>query len=262
MNRNLDVWAIQKYPNELYTALENVKTDTGDLILFTNLECDFELNGQAVKRSFDTSLYYDAGNGNDALILLMKDGIATADQIREYLEKKQLRYHEVSFAKDLTKELPEDFENVYKEEKDDENIPELWFAREEYVLRDALNDSIEQGNTTCDYYPLLQGFLSLNYRANSDLSSCDVDGRNLNGSATSILSSYSVDGRKILGVIALEDKMILLINNGNDTRNISPFQAHKIMEELGVSANVHSDSEFNIERPYQGKMMEKKVNHE
>ena len=158
MNRNLDVWAIQKYPNELYTALENVKTDTGDLILFTNLECDFELNGQAVKRSFDTSLYYDAGNGNDALILLMKDGIATANQIREYLEKKQLRYHEVSFAKDVTKELPEDFDNVYNEEKDDENIPEIWFAREEYVLRDALNDSIEQGNTTCDYYPLLQGF--------------------------------------------------------------------------------------------------------
>lgn len=244
MNRNLDVWAIQKYPNELYTALENVKTDTGDLILFTNLECDFELNGQAVKRSFDTSLYYDAGNGNDALILLMKDGIATANQIREYLEKKQLRYHEVSFAKDVTKELPEDFDNVYNEEKDDENIPEIWFAREEYVLRDALNDSIEQGNTTCDYYPLLQGFLSLNYITNSTL------------------SSYSVDGRKILGVITLEDKMILLINNGNDHRNISPFQAHKIMGELGVSVNVHSDSEFNIERPYQGKMMEKKVNHE
>ena len=232
MNRNLDVWAIQKYPNELYTALENVKTDTGDLILFTNLECDFELNGQTVKRSFDTSLYYDAGNGNDALILLMKDGVATADQIREYLEKKQLRYHEVSLAKD--------FNNAYKEEKDDENIPEIWFAREEYVLRDALNDSIEQGNITCDYYPLLQGFLSLNYSANSNL------------------SSYSVDGRKILGVITLEDKMILLINNGNDERNISPFQAHKIMEELGVSVNVLSDREFNIEKPYQGKMIEKK----
>ena len=107
MNRNLDVWAIQKYPKELYTALENVKTDTGDLILFTNLECNFELNGKRVKRNFDTSLYYDAGNGND-------------------------------------------------------------------------------------------------------------------------------------------------------DRNISPFQAHRIMEELGVSVNVHSDSEFNIEKPYQGKMMEKK----
>lgn len=240
MNRNLDVWAIQKYPKELYTALENVKTDTGDLILFTNLECNFELNGKRVKRNFDTSLYYDAGNGNDALILLMKDGIATADQIREYLEKEQLKYHEVSFSKDLTKELAEGFDISYTEEQDDENIPELWFAREEYVLRDALNDSIEQGNTTCDYYPLLQGFLNLNYSANS------------------IPFNYNVDGRKILGVIALEDKMILLINNGNDDRNISPFQAHRIMEELGVSVNVHSDSEFNIEKPYQGKMMEKK----
>ncbi len=240
MNRNLDVWAIQKYPKELYTALENVKTDTGDLILFTNLECNFELNGKRVKRNFDTSLYYDAGNGNDALILLMKDGIATSDQIREYLEKEQLKYHEVSFSKDLTKELAEEFDISYTEEQADENIPELWFAREEYVLRDALNDSIEQGNTTCDYYPLLQGFLNLNYSANS------------------IPFNYNVDGRKILGVIALEDKMILLINNGNDDRNISPFQAHRIMEELGVSVNVHSDSEFNIEKPYQGKMMEKK----
>lgn len=240
MNRNLDVWAIQKYPKELYTALENVKTDTGDLILFTNLECNFELNGKRVKRNFDTSLYYDAGNGNDALILLMKDGIATADQIREYLEKEQLKYHEVSFSKDLTKELAEEFDISYTEEQADENIPELWFAREEYVLRDALNDSIEQGNTTCDYYPLLQGFLNLNYSANS------------------IPFNYNVDGRKILGVIALEDKMILLINNGNDDRNISPFQAHRIMEELGVSVNIHSDSEFNIEKPYQGNMMEKK----
>lgn len=240
MNRNLDVWAIQKYPKELYTALENVKTDTGDLILFTNLECNFELNGKRVKRNFDTSLYYDAGNGNDALILLMKDGIATSDQIREYLEKEQLKYHEVSFSKDLTKELAEEFDISYTEEQADENIPELWFAREEYVLRDALNDSIEQGNTTCDYYPMLQGFLNLNYSANS------------------IPFNYNVDGRKILGVIALEDKMILLINNGNDDRNISPFQAHRIMEELGVSVNVHSDSEFNIEKPYQGKMMEKK----
>lgn len=234
MNRNLDVWAIQKYPNELYTALENVKTDKGDLILFTNLECNFELNGKKVKRNFDTSLYYDAGNNNDALILLMKDGVATADEIREYLEKHQLKYHEVSFSKDLSKELREIFDIPYQEESD-ENIPELWFAREEYVLRDALNDSIEQGNTTCDYYPLLQGFIDLNYCENS------------------LPMNHSIDGRKILGVITLEDKMILLINNGNDDRNIDPFQAHQIMEELGINVNVHANSDFNIEKPYQGK---------
>lgn len=239
MNNNLDVWAIQWHPKELYTALKNVKKDTGDLILFTNLECIFELNGKTVPRSFDTALYYDAGNNEDALILLMKNGDATPDQIRKYLDQEGLKYHEVSFAKNLRQDLLSEFGILPKEEVQDENIPKLWFAREEYVLRDALKESIEMGNTTCDYYPLLQGFISLNYSNNT------------------LLSSYHVDGRKILGVVALEDKMILMINNGNDRRNLSPFQVHKVMEELGVSVNVHPDTDFDIKRPFQCKTREK-----
>lgn len=106
MNKNLDVWAIQKYPEALYTALKKVKTDTDDLILFTNLECSFILGDKRVQRSFETALYYDdQENNQDALILLMKDGQATPNQIREYLEKENLKYHEVSFAKDLKKEM-------------------------------------------------------------------------------------------------------------------------------------------------------------
>ena len=241
MNRNLDVWAIQKHPKELYTALANVKTDTGDLILFTNLECSFILGGKKVQRSFETALYYDdQENGQDALILLMKDGQATPDQIREYLEKESLKYHEVSFAKDLKKEMVEEFDIPHKEEKQNEAIPALWFAREEYVLRDALNESIEQGNTTCDYYPLLEGFLSLSYNANTRA------------------SSYSLDGRKFLGVIALEDKMILMINNGNDPRNLTPQEVYKVIEELGVSANVLPNRKFKIGKYCQNKKMEKK----
>ena len=241
MNKNLDVWAIQKHPKELFTALENVKTDKGDLILFTNLECKFLLGGKKVERSFDTSLYYYAENGNDALILLMKDGIATADQIRKYLEEKGFQYHEVSFSKGLKENLLKEFAIPYEEEKQDENIPELWFAREEYVLRDALNESIEKGNTTCDYYPALEGVLSLNYSSNERL------------------SSFSVDGRKISGVIALEDKMILMINNGDDPRNLNPLQIQMIMDELNISTNIHSSNEFDISKPYQSKAM---IKHE
>ena len=241
MNKTLDVWAIQKHPKELFTALENVKTDKGDLILFTNLECKFLFGGKKVERSFDTSLYYDAENGNDALILLMKDGIATADQIRKYLEEKGFQYHEVSFSKGLKENLLKEFAIPYEEEKQDENIPELWFAREEYVLRDALNESIEKGNTTCDYYPALEGVLSLNYSSNERL------------------SSFSVDGRKISGVIALEDKMILMINNGDDPRNLNPLQIQMIMDELNISTNIHSSNEFDISKPYQSKAM---IKHE
>ncbi len=241
MNNNLDVWAIQKYPQELFTALENVKTDKGDLILFTNLECDFILGTQKVKRSFDTSLYYDTENGNDALILLMKDGIATANQIREYLQEQGLKYHEVTFCKGLKEKLLNEFSIQYEEEKEDENIPELWFAREEYILRDALNDSIGKGNTTCDYYPALEGKLSLNYSSNQRP------------------TSFNVDERKISGVIALEDKMILMINNGNDPRNLNPLQVQMVMDELNISANIHSAKEFDIAKPYQSKVI---IKHE
>ena len=209
--------------------------------MFTNLECKFLLGGKKVERSFDTSLYYDAENGNDALILLMKDGIATADQIRKYLEEKGFQYHEVSFSKGLKENLLKEFAIPYEEEKQDENIPELWFAREEYVLRDALNESIEKGNTTCDYYPALEGVLSLNYSSNERL------------------SSFSVDGRKISGVIALEDKMILMINNGDDPRNLNPLQIQMIMDELNISTNIHSSNEFDISKPYQSKAM---IKHE
>ena len=121
----------------------------------------------------------------------------------------------------------------------DENIPELWFAREEYVLRDALQESIALGNTSCDYYPLVEGAISLKY---------DETYKTL---------SHSLDGRNILGVIVLEDKMVLMIN-GLDPRNLKPGQVKKIIEEMGISANILPNREFNIEKSYKGKVAIKK----
>ena len=115
MNKTLDVWAIQKHPEELYTALENIKTDQGDLILFTNLNSNFQLNGQTVGRQFDTELYY-VGKDNDALILLQKDGEASAEQIRNYLEERGLQYHEVSFKKEMLKQQLEELDIIKVEQ--------------------------------------------------------------------------------------------------------------------------------------------------
>ena len=239
MNKTLDVWAIQKHPEELYTALKNIKTDQGDLILFTNLNSIFQLNGQTVGRQFDTELYY-IGKDNDAVILLQKDGAASAEDIRNYLEEKGLQYHEVSFKKEMKKNHLEELLGIpVPQETIDENIPELWFAREEYVLRDALQESIALGNTSCDYYPLVEGAISLKY---------DETYKTL---------SHSLDGRNILGVIVLEDKMVLMIN-GLDPRNLKPGQVKKIIEEMGISANILPNREFNIEKSYKGKVAIKK----
>lgn len=238
MNKTLDVWAIQKHPEELYTALENIKTDQGDLILFTNLNSNFQLNGQTVGRQFDTELYY-VGKDNDALILLQKDGEASAEQIRNYLEKRGLQYHEVSFKKEMLKQQLEELDIPVSKEIIDENIPELWFAREEYVLRDALQESIKLGNTSCDYYPFVEGVIALKYEESYTT------------------SRHLLDGRNLLGVITLEDKMILMIH-GSDPRNLKPSQVKKIIEEMKISYNVLHNREFNIEKSYKGKVAIKK----
>lgn len=242
MNNNLDILAIQTKKEELSAALDNIKTDKGDLILFTNLECDFFLGGQTIRRSFDTALYYDSKNGNNYLILLMKDGIVTPDEIRQYLEERNLKYHEVSFAKDLKSKMLHELNVDCAEEQQDKAIPELWFAQEESKLKTALNDSIVQGYTTCDYYPMVEGIISFTYIS-------DYNRRP---------SRYGVDSLLISGVIAFEDKMILMINNGNDQRNLAPQQVQAVLDELGVATNIHLDKKPRSIKPNRGKLREKK----
>lgn len=242
MNNNLDILAIQTKKEELLAALNKIETDNGDLILFNNLECDFFLGGQTIRRSFDTAIYYDSQNGNNYLILLMKDGIVTPDEIRQYLEERSLKYHEVSFVKGLKSKMLDELNVDYPEEKQDKTIPEMWFAQEESKLKTALNDSIVRGHTTCDYYPMVEGIISFTYTS-------DYNRRP---------KRYGVDRLLISGVIAFEDKMILMINNGNDQRNLDPQQVQAVLEELGVAANICINKKLRDIKPNSGKSREKK----
>lgn len=223
MNSNLDVWAIQTLPEELNTALNNVKTDN-DIILFTNVKSQFTLgNQQIISRQFDTFLYSEE---NDILIMLMRGGKVSANNIRAYLDKKGLRYNEVSFTKPLTSH------------KDDLSIQELWFAREEYVVEDAFKDSIaRESKKEFEYFPFLTGDLSLTYSTDAeeeDLSFLEMP-----------QTSYPVDGRLFRGLIKLEDKIILLINQG-ETRNVTAESVGKIAQEYGFAYTVLENDDFNL----------------
>ena len=57
--------------------------------------------------------------------------------------------------------------------------------------------------------------------------------------------------------LTTEDKMILMIH-GSDPRNLKPSQVKKIIEEMKISYNVLHNREFNIEKPYKGKVAIKK----
>lgn len=241
MHKNLDILAIQTKKEELFSVLSSLKGKGGDLFLFTNLECDFFLGGQTIRKDFDTLLYCDRKNGNNDLILLMKDGAVTANEMKRYLEERKLKYHEVVFAKDLKRKMLNELTGDYQEEQD-KTIPELWFAQDESKLKAALKDSIVQGHATCDYYPLVEGTISFTYISDHNQRP----------------TRYNVDSLLISGVIALEDKMILMMNNES---NLTPQQVQTVLDELGVSTNILPNKKLRSIKPIKPnsvKLMEKK----
>lgn len=198
-NRNLDVWAVQYEPQELEMALSNLKVK-GNTILFTNALCRFKLGDVEIKsRQFDTFLYSEE---NDLLVMFMWGGKVTTKDIKKYLDSNNLYYNEVVLAPSII-----EYEDGYK-------IPSLWIAREEYVVEDALKESIKNGRKLeCQYYPNLIGSLDLSYLTNSS-------------------DSVSIDGRSFKGLMQLEDKIILLVSQ-NDKRNMNVKSTCELLEKLG-----------------------------
>lgn len=145
----LDLWAIQKDPNELYIALDNIKND---VIIFKNCICVFKIGKKLVEtRQFDTIIYSEE---SDTMIMLMRGGKATSDMAEEYLDQHNINYDIVNFI-----DLPQ-FEC-------DDNMKEFWFAREMYVLENAIDDSIKKAETSCKYDPNIKSKLIFKYLLNN-----------------------------------------------------------------------------------------------
>ena len=217
MRSNLDVWAVQTDPTEIYTALEQVKD--GISIIYSNCTCNFKIGSQEIStRQFDTFLYNEE---SDVLIMLMRGGKATKEDMIKYLEENGKEYYEVTFADSMD------------EYEDGNDVSVLWFSREKYVLEDAINDSKSKGINSCEYYPLTTGSLELGYISNTN-------------------KPYSVDGRLFNGVVKFEDKLVLIINqpgnvdeNGNN-RNSWPCNVLDILKENGIECTVIMDKEPEI----------------
>ena len=210
---NLDVWAIQYYPEELLTALTQIKE--GMNIIYSNLTCAFRIGSKDIKtRQFDTILYNEE---SDILIMLMRGGVAKKEDIIKFLEDNNKPYSEVTFSPSVI------------EYNDKDSIPELWFAREEYVIKDALNDSKIKGINYLEYYPNVIGNINLGYITNSNN------------------SNISIDGRSIKGLIKLEDKIVLIINQENNKdKNLDFINIISIIRENNMEFDIVLDKEVDI----------------
>lgn len=210
---NLDVWAIQYYPLELMNALKCI--DGGMNIIYSNLTCKFKVGNKSIdQRQFDTILY---NKESDILIMLMRGGVAKKKDIINYLNDNNKEYCEIVFSPSVL------------EYRDSEAIPELWFAREKYVLDDALNDSRLKGIDYLDYYPNVLSSIDLGYITNN--SNKDI----------------SIDGRLFKGLIKLDDKVVFIINQKNNkNKNMNMDEVINIIKNHNMIFNVDLKENVDI----------------
>ncbi len=151
-NRKLDVWGIYRDPEHVLDALKIIAehrseiTEEEPLKLFINCVSSFVINGKKVGRYMDTLIC--SREADTALCLSSArytdddlGGIsATPEDIAKFLDKYSIPYQIITGEKQ-------------QEDVDDPKIPEIWMARERYVLEDSLAESKEKGCTDCVVYP-------------------------------------------------------------------------------------------------------------
>ncbi len=212
MKHTLDVYAVQKYPEDLYKALGHLKKGARDVILFSNTKCHLQLGSQHIhSRQFDSFL---CSEESGIVILLMRDGEVSMTEVMDYLDKVNTPYTEVTFEKN---------QDLYK---NDYNVKEMWFARDLKGIESGLKDSKERHSHGADYYPYLPGYLDLSYTMS------------ISEEETSIY------GRVFKGLIETDDKIINIICD--EGIEISPKKVCQLLKRNGFSTSIHLQGEPEI----------------
>lgn len=218
MKTNLDIWAIQYYPECLKTALDNIKYGS-KVFLFRNCVCKFSVGiNEITTRQFDTVLYSDE---SDLLVMLMKDGNAKDSQIIEYLNKRNIPFEERNLGAKL---------NDYQ---DGDNIPELWFIRETYVLQDAIKESKNRKIKVAKFYKNTESVLTLTGLENKEL--------------------IRIEGK---GIVQLEDKVCIIINHGFE-KNMIEEEVKKCIEDFDLEYEEIQEKSPNLKIENFSKKIEK-----
>lgn len=212
-NSQLDVWGIYRDPEHVLDALKiiaehrNEITEEEPLTLFTNCTSSFIIDGKKVGRYMDTLIC--SREADTALCLSsarytdedLGEISATPEDIARFLDKYNIPYQIVTGE-------------PQKDDIDDPNIPEIWMAREKYVLEDSIKESIQKGCTECVVYPETRAKLSMGYYLK--------DG-----------SYHEIWGVRFRGLIETDNSWTFLIDE-SDSRNLSIEQAKEIINERGL----------------------------
>lgn len=167
-DRQLDVWGIYRDPEHIYDALKII-LDSKDKIkeplkLYKNCASRFVIDEKEIGRYMSTfvcsqeadialllseaeKIKYMDSVGKDGKIHAL-EAIATPEIIEIFFKKFGIPYELIDLA------------NEEKKVNDNE-IPETWFARADYVVIDALRESHSKGCDKCTFYPKIDSELSV-----------------------------------------------------------------------------------------------------
>lgn len=231
---NLNILVIQNHLEDLDKAINKIKKNSTN-ILFRNISSKFKLGERTVKIEFDKALYSDENN----LLILIKRGLSITDEelIRK-LTERNLDFSEVVFS---------NFEfGDY-----DEELKDIYFAKDSSSLKLALTDSKNKGNDVCRYNPVMKGKLTLKYPGRIHLDSeCEE-----------IETKIVLNRQMLRGVIETEDKVIFLINNLEE-HNVYYKQVLKIISSLGMTPVIEDFETFNQKEKAKQKVKINKENNE
>lgn len=222
-NRLLDVWGIYRDPEHVLDALNIIKEHKDEikkpLNLYVNCTSSFIVDGEKIGRYMDTLIL--SKEADIALCLssamYMDEDLgmisATPEDIVNFLEKNNIPYQVI-------------VSEAQKDDIDDDKIPEIWMAREEYVLVDSLNESKEKGCTECTIYPKTEACLSMGYNSKDGI-------------------YHEIWGLNFKGLIETDNSWTFLIDE-EDNRNISLDEAEDIIKKFGLSYTYGYDPLDNI----------------
>ena len=189
MSKILDIWAIQGNAEELPVALACIKAN--DTIVFENAVINLTIGGNLIKdKIFGCAIFSEE---SDVLVLILQNAKVSAEDAKRILDENGIDYHLVSFQRPWR----------VKQKKES---PEIWFAKDSYVVVDACNDTLNKGvkNLTYKIDRDIVSILEFQYEDNN---------KKLNTFTSKIVFT---------GAITLDDKIILL--EGVDEKVIKKHQ--------------------------------------
>jgi len=205
---NLRIKAIQYNTDDLYPILDTL--GNGFNIIYSNLKSNIKLNGiKLTTRKFDKMLYNKEDN---IIILLMRDGVISKDDIIEYLEIYDKPYAEVTFE-----------ENIYDDYKNDNNIPEIIFINNKKALCEELTKHWCQGNYNCIYFNKLKASYNFGYMSKFG-------------------ERFSIDKKSFKGVIRFKNKLMLL----SDEDNLTEENIKNILNTYQINFVINEEDKFDL----------------